>query len=403
MTRQLTGNRSLDVMEVRNTATVTTADLANVSNVGSIVINNDQAVLQTLNLTLNSAVADALSDSGHTASLTEIETLLVTANDGLMTDAAGTVLAPVAASRIVLDARTVSGAFALTITGDAGFAANDTITLGINLGGAAQTVNLGLGAADSLGFSGTAANVTFAAATVTFADSTGTATQIFNVSNTEILDFSAYVDTASTAPATAANTIDYNAAVTGVTTLTIANSSTGTTITNSIGAALTITGGSGADNINGGAGAQVITGGAGADVMTGGAAADTFVFAAGASGLPTATNFDTITDYVTAVDIIDFGATVLAAATAGTSGLTINAAGLVTAGAANLTAFVAAVGGVAGAAGASTVYDNGVNSYLFISDGVAGLGANDVLVQLTGITGLAAGLTFAAGDITAIA
>ncbi|KFB78193.1 hypothetical protein [Candidatus Accumulibacter cognatus] len=404
VTRQLVGNRSLDVMEVRNTATVTTADLANVSNVGSIVINNDQAVLQTLNLTLNSAVADALSDSGHTASLTEIETLLVTANDGLMTDAAGTALAPVAPSRILMDARTVSGAFALTITGDAGFAANDSVTLGINVGGAAQTVNLNLGT-DTLAFSGTAANVTFAAATVTFADSTGTATQVFNVSNTEILDFSAYVDTASTAPATAANTITYGTAVTGVTTLTIATSSTGTTITNTSGAALNITGGSGADIIVGdpGAFADVITGGAGADVMTGGLGADTFVFAAGASGLPTATNFDTITDYVTAVDIIDFGATTLAAATAGTSGLTINAAGLVTAGAANLAAFVAAVGGVAGAAGASTVYDNGVNSYLFISDGVAGLGANDVLVQLTGITGLAAGLTFVAGDITAIA
>ncbi|TMQ76023.1 beta strand repeat-containing protein [Candidatus Accumulibacter phosphatis] len=151
VTRQLAGVQSGDVLEVRNTATVTTADLTQVKNVGTIVINNDQAVAQTLNLSLNSTVVDALSDSGHTATLAEKETLTIIANDGQMTDAAGSAIAPSAASALNINAREVSGAFNLNITGDQVFAGNDALNLAVNLGGGKNTINLGAGT-DAINF-----------------------------------------------------------------------------------------------------------------------------------------------------------------------------------------------------------------------------------------------------------
>jgi hypothetical protein len=51
-------------------------------------------------------------------------------------------------------------------------------------------------------------------------------------------------------------------------------------------------------------------------------------------------------------------------------------------------------------AGSALVYDDGTDSHLFISDGVAGVGANDVLITLEGVTGLAHGFTIFSGDIT---
>lgn len=288
VTRQLAGVRSRDVLEVRNSATATTADLAGVSNVGSIVFNNDQSVLQTLTLTLNTATVDAMSDSGHTASLTEVETLLITANDALMTDAAGAAQAATIGSRLVVDARGVSGAFGLTVQGDTGFTADDRVSMNVNIGGAAQSVLLSLGT-DTLAFGGTAANVVFAAATITFGDATGTGTQVFNVTGLETLDFSAFTDTASTAPASAANTIAYATAVTGVTTLTVANAATGMIITNTAIGALAIIGSANADTINGGAAVETLTGGAGADTIVTGGGADTVIGGAGADAVTLAT------------------------------------------------------------------------------------------------------------------
>ncbi|HNO19364.1 MAG TPA: hypothetical protein PKK02_01515, partial [Nitrosomonas sp.] len=70
-----------DILEVRNTATVTTGDLANVRNVGIIAGSNDQATEQTLVLQLNDTVIDAMVDSYHASSTTEVETLSVRLND----------------------------------------------------------------------------------------------------------------------------------------------------------------------------------------------------------------------------------------------------------------------------------------------------------------------------------
>jgi Ca2+-binding RTX toxin-like protein len=165
----------------------------------------------------------------------------------------------------------------------------------------------------------------------------------------------------------------------------------------------------GNDQINGGDGDDSITGGAGDDAMTGGAGADTFKFAAGdLSGAPSATVFDTISDWATASDIIDFAVdlTIVQNAAGGVAVATINAEGICTFDAADDTLaerIVAAEAGInaggAAAAGQFCVFEQGGNSYVFISDGVDGIAAGDVLIQLTGVTGLT-GTTITSGNTT---
>jgi len=216
-------------------------------------------------------------------------------------------------------------------------------------------------------------------------------------------------------PGNAVFNISTNADFANFSAITVVNAATdGITInSDSIFGGSTITGSAGDDIINGqrvlnaadtligGAGNDTITGGFGADNLSGGTGADTFVFYAGASRAPSATVFDVITDFG-AGDVLDLGATALTADLGTGTGLTV-VAGLVTAGAANLAAFVAELGNsTTTTAGSTLLYVSGADSYLFISDGTAGLGNDDVLIRITGIAA-AAGATFTAGDITAIA
>ena len=180
--------------------------------------------------------------------------------------------------------------------------------------------------------------------------------------------------------------------------------------------ALTVTAGAGADTIVAGAGADVITGGAGADTMTGGTGADTFVFAAGDSGQTVATA-DVINGFESASDIIDHTAALTITAGvvgAGAGVASISAAGVAAFNVAdNTTALriIAAEAGIAAngvaAAGQAVLFQgvgaDAANAYVFISDGVDGVGANDILIQLVGVdTTLAAfdTLTLAGGNAT---
>jgi Ca2+-binding RTX toxin-like protein len=187
--------------------------------------------------------------------------------------------------------------------------------------------------------------------------------------------------------------------------LQLTGSATGsTTLTGGSGNDVLI-GGSGNDTLIGGSGNDSLTGGAGADIMTGGAGYNTFKFSTGSLGVvPTSTTVDTITDWTaSANNKINFGATALTADAGTGTGLTVNAAGLVTAGAANLAAFVSALANsTTTTVGSSILYSDGVSSYLFISDGVAGLSANDGFVKITGVNATT-GLTIAGGEITGIA
>jgi len=209
---------------------------------------------------------------------------------------------------------------------------------------------------------------------------------------------------------TSADTINLANVTLGATsTLTVDGGTGADTITGGAGVD-TILGDAGNDSISGGDGNDVITGGAGADIMTGGTGADTFAFTTASTGLPSASNFDTITDYTRTVgtvtgDTISATALILGAqtATAGPGVATITA-GLATFNAADTT-FAQHLAAVAAAqqatAGAATIWQEGADSYLFISDGSLPVAATDVLIKLTGIT--AGALTVASNAITGIA
>jgi hypothetical protein len=159
----------------------------------------------------------------------------------------------------------------------------------------------------------------------------------------------------------------------------------------------TITGTGFADNITGGARADTITSGNGADVVTGGAGADIFVIGAGSTGgTPSAAVFETITDFARASDIIR-GAqtfTVEQSATASTGVAAINAEGIASFNSADDTLaerIIAVEAGITAgteSAGDFAIFELDGNSFVFIHDGTAGLAATDVLIRLTGVTGL---------------
>lgn len=120
-----------DVFEVRNTATVTTGDLANVKNFGIIAGVNDQATAQTLVLQLNDTVVDAMVDSYHTSTTTQRETLFVRMQQTVDT---GFVVIPQAAI-LDLDTTQLTGRSIVNVTLDAvlGSINRDNVKLGMGL------------------------------------------------------------------------------------------------------------------------------------------------------------------------------------------------------------------------------------------------------------------------------
>jgi hypothetical protein len=128
-----------DVFEVRNGATVTTGDLANVKNIGIIAGTNDQAVAQTLVLQLNDAVVDAMVDSYHTSTTTQQEALWVRMNSGQ------DIVGAAAAAQLNLDTSQTTARSIVNVSLDTGFAAVDTAKLGMG-----QTWIAGYAAADNV-------------------------------------------------------------------------------------------------------------------------------------------------------------------------------------------------------------------------------------------------------------
>lgn len=158
----------------------------------------------------------------------------------------------------------------------------------------------------------------------------------------------------------------------------------------------TVSTGAGNDTIIGGAGVETITGGAGADTMTGAGGADVFVF--GATDSVAGTAMDAITDFNTGgADVIDLaGTAVLAAADATAlvagSNVQTSVGGLVTFATADntLALKIAAIQADVQLDAAETVaiFVDGSNSYVY-SAGAAIGNADDLIIQLTGVTGTA--------------
>jgi Ca2+-binding RTX toxin-like protein len=326
----------------------------------------------------------------------------------------------------------VTNAVGMTIIGTGGIdtviggAGNDTIT-----GGAGVDVLNGGAGNDTYVYATSAEFVTGTAVVDSIADASGTAdraliTGAISIASTQSLAGAGGVEglvAAANAVDTLAHSIviDTDTTLGSIRTIDLSGSSktassstiTLTGVTSAVSTTIigtggidTIVGGAGVDTITGGAGNDTITGGAGADIMTGGIGNDTFAFAAGSSGgAPSASVFDTITDFA-AGDIIDYASAVTIvtnSATAAVGVANITAGGLATFAAADdtLAEMITAVeGGIqtgTATAGQAAMFKFGSDSYVFISDGVDGVGTNDVLIKLTGVD-----VTTAAFDVITV-
>jgi hypothetical protein len=207
-----------NVYDVWNTANVSVNDLAQVKNFGTVQFHNDQAVAQTLSLTLNNTVVEAMVDESNTAtSAATQERLVITAVDG----------AAAASSLLNVNASAVTGFHGINVTGSA--TGNDIVSLDANVGGTASIINLGGGTGDRINWTG-------GSATMTVLDDLNTTTTTFTVGATS-----------TTHTTTGYEIVDYSA-------LTYASA--------------TITGTGAAETIIGGAGANTVTGGNGGDKVT---------------------------------------------------------------------------------------------------------------------------------------
>ncbi|MFS2160081.1 DUF4214 domain-containing protein [Pseudomonas sp. Pseusp122] len=190
------------------------------------------------------------------------------------------------------------------------------------------------------------------------------------------------------------------------TNLTLKGSASGTNTVDlsQSNAAVTYTGGSGADTVTGSVKADSFTLGAGANVVKFAPAQFT---ATDANSLILAA--DTVTDWSTGggINTIDFAATLAkvdhsAAAVSGTASVT-NGFATFFADATTLSAKLAAVVSAVNtdAAGTAVTFTDGADSYLFVvGDATAGIQSGDALIKLTGVA--ATGLTInGGGDITA--
>ncbi len=186
------------------------------------------------------------------------------------------------------------------------------------------------------------------------------------------------------------------------------NGGGGDDTTNGGGGNDTINGDGGNDTINGDGGNDTITGGTGADTITGGTGADIYVFAAGDSNTTTT---DIIIGYET-LEVIDHATLTLTRGSAATEAS--GTAGLVGDGSAatfngddvtlaqRFAAVELALRAGTNTAGEAAHFQFEANTYVFITDGVNGVGANDTFIQLTGIDSTNAAfntLTIASGNL----
>ena len=353
-----------------------------------------------------SAVTIVLAATAETAGIRTVDLSAATTSTSNIVDVSSFTTNGVTITTGVAATTVIGGSGADSITGGTGI---DTLTGG----NGADTIVGGSGAdiiyADNAG--------TKRVETVTITYATGTATDVITVNGVGVT-FTTGADQAAAKAAmiaaingtaalsnivvasanAGAGVVDITYLVDGVTIASVDTTSPNNTNT----VAQVTAGANGTANGN-----DVLTGGAGADVFVWGGSVGT----GGNGAAPSSTVFDTITDYTTASDVLNFRVA-LTLVNEGTSSATqgvVSATGLVTfnaATAATLTARLAATEAAMTAAtavaGETAVFVVGSDSYIFVSDGTAGLGANDQLIQLTGIVATT-GITLVNGDITAVA
>lgn len=387
---------------------LTTGDSLTVAGNGVVTANNVSAFIAnaaTSNTSTGAVTLNALASGPN------VLTIGSTINVGLATGTAGyTINGSNGVDTLTGSAFAdviVAGSGADTISAGAG---NDTITGGAGI----DTIDAGAGN-DSLVylltadlFTGNAVVDSIAGGAGTDVLTVGTTGTAFAIAVTDIWTRASSVETITAVAntATATITLDVSAETAGIRTVNISAVDTGAAGGNIVSAASylsngvaitgasaggnTLTGGAGADTIVGGTLVDTITGGAGADTITGGTGTDIFNFTNASTGLPSATNFDTITDFAKAAEVISYTAAVLGTqVVAAASGVATITAGVATFNAADttftqhLTAVAAAVGATVNA---GAIWQEGADTYMFISDATLGLSATDTLIKLTGVT-----------------
>ena len=131
-----------------------------------------------------------------------------------------------------------------------------------------------------------------------------------------------------------------------------------------------LSGEDGVDTLDGGAAADILDGGLGADTQTGGAGDDTFVF--GAVGDSQGTTKDTITDFVSEADMLDFNAV-----TGGVGSYVGEADG-----------YGAVLTSLTASGAAEAVLDIDTSTLYLDANGDGILDANDMAIDLTGVVDL---------------
>ena len=411
----LVGTPGIDTLSNGGFANITMTGLAsgdtfNVSGLFGSATITDLATGDVVIRTGGVVTAGATSATGVSAFVATSDTTTngVATNFVINSLTAGSTINMAAAS-------VTAAAFGYTLNGSTGVdnltgsAGSDVITTAggadvVSAGAGADTINVSVSGIVSVsGGAGSDTIVVSGTATANVSDLF--VGDIFTVAATSFLNATGI--TSFTASAATTNAAANTAVV-------LTSAAAGSTI--NMGAAggttgYTITGGVGIDVLSGSAFADLINGGAGADTLTGNAGADTFTFANTATGTPTATNLDTITDYLSATDIIK-GPGLLTLVAEGSNLVAgqaaISVTGLATFNAADTTLaqrLIAVEAGMTAAtavANETAIFAVGTDSYIFISDGTAGVGATDVLIKLTGIVA-ATGLILTAGDITSAA
>ncbi|MDD5755563.1 MAG: hypothetical protein PHN45_12545, partial [Methylococcales bacterium] len=404
----ITGGTGADILTGASTAAnaITIVDTDGISVTGGSVVD-------TFTFTKGLIATTVASGTGADSIILGNYANTLTINDGDVSVTGGTGIDAITfTSTTALTAVTVNGSTGVdTVTLPTGATANtitvidsDGITVAVGSTGV-DTVTLGASTTATItGFGGTGGVTSVdvlvvpigSTANVTMNGTTPTWTASSSTSNVGTTTFT-----------TAANTTTAT-----INLASVANSGTLTINAATASGIATLTGTTSTDSIVGGSGSDSITAGTGMDTITGGAGADTFILAAGANGTtPSSTVFDTITDFGTGADSIDFGATAvtvnLYTTTAAAGTAAISNLGVATFHvdddtlAERIVATEKAIQlGTAFVAGESALFVYGSDSYIFISDAVAGVDANDVLIKLKDVIGSAVILNL--GDIVSV-
>ena len=298
-------------------------------------------------------------------------------------------------------------------------AANATGITTISLDAVGGTINSGTAIVNTGGNIGT---VTMTGSKAIAQDFTVTVGNVNTITSTATGGVTSTVTNAGAAASTGSTITLGDAAFGKSNAITMAGTNVKNTITGGSGVD-TIVSVDGADTISLGAGNDTVTAAGGADTVTLGAGADTYIFAAagttgtgGTTAAALANAHDVIVDYKGAAtdgDIIDGGAILItnASAAAGASVAATNAAGLVTSWATTassatladkITIVEATIDAGTNALNEALLFVDSGKTYLFISDGVSGIAAADMLIELTGISA-STGITLSGGDIINIA